>query len=841
MKYSIRLKLILLGVGCVLVSVAVMIGVSIWQTRVSSEKSISQVNELIDAEIEQIAVDVYNLIRSQDEAIQLQVVGGLNVLKYLIDHDGGLSLGEIDENWTVVNQITSESKQVQLPQLLLGENWLRKVTDPSVSVPAVDELMEQLDAKATIFQPLPDGSGILRVATNVTSVDGKRAIGTYIPAKNADGSDNVVVSTVMSGKQYQGVAFVVDAWYVTAYHPVMNSAGEVIAVLFVGIKQESVATLRNAIMQTEVGKSGYINIIGGAGAQQGVNIISRGGEQDGVSVWEDKDVNGKLIYQEIVNTSLALPPEQTATFKFQTSHDTSERVARVAYYTPWDWVIIVNGYQGDYQSFYDDLEKSQTQMVLMFLLFGLGLSIISFILVFFIARSMTNPIVNMTNTANQLAEGDIDQVITYRGNDEIGILADAFRKMIAYLKNMSSAANSLSNKDFSIDIAPQSERDTFGISFSQMVESLRETIGKVALSAESLDDAAVKLSRVAQEVNDATNQIASTIQQVAKGTQEQTSAVTRTASSVEQMTMAIEGVAKGAQEQSEAVSKAAEITDQISNTIEQVAGNAAAVTDATSISAESARKGAETVEHTLEGMQSIKAKVGISAEKVQEMGRRSAEIGEIVATIEDIASQTNLLALNAAIEAARAGEHGKGFAVVAEEVRKLAERSTLATKEIGNLVNGILSTVTEAVRAMEEGSNEVELGVESANLAGEALSEILTATEDVGRQAAMAAEASNRMRNASIDLVNAVNSVSAVVEENTASTEEMSANSSEVSQSIEQIASVSEENSAAVEEVSASAEQMSAQMGDVNKAVVSLTDMANNLKVIVAQFKFRKE
>jgi methyl-accepting chemotaxis protein len=240
-------------------------------------------------------------------------------------------------------------------------------------------------------------------------------------------------------------------------------------------------------------------------------------------------------------------------------------------------------------------------------------------------------------------------------------------------------------------------------------------------------------------------------------------------------------------------------------------------------------------------MNAIKAKVDLSALKVQEMGKRSDQIGEIVTTIEDIASQTNLLALNAAIEAARAGEAGKGFAVVADEVRKLAERASAATREIGDLIKGIQRTVAEAVSAMDEGAKEVEGGVLKAGKAGEALDAILQASEAVNYQAEQAAAASEQMSASANELVTAVDSVSAVVEENTASTEQMAAGSTEVTQAIENIASISEENSAAVEEVSASTEEMSAQVQEVTASAAELARLAQVLKDVVAQFKLTSE
>jgi len=226
------------------------------------------------------------------------------------------------------------------------------------------------------------------------------------------------------------------------------------------------------------------------------------------------------------------------------------------------------------------------------------------------------------------------------------------------------------------------------------------------------------------------------------------------------------------------VSQAATVataSEEMSATSSDIANNCHQAANSSSHASEAAQSGADIVRETVDGMNRIAGKVRDSAEVVEKLGARSEQIGEIVGTIEDIADQTNLLALNAAIEAARAGEQGRGFAVVADEVRALAERTTRATREIGEMIKSIQSETKLAVKVMESGVGEVRDGIAGAARSGQALETILEQVNDVTAQINQIATAAEEQTATTREITNNILAISDTVQISNKGTQEISA------------------------------------------------------------------
>ena len=281
-------------------------------------------------------------------------------------------------------------------------------------------------------------------------------------------------------------------------------------------------------------------------------------------------------------------------------------------------------------------------------------------------------------------------------------------------------------------------------------------------------------------------------EQVAASSEELTASAEQSAQAVTQVAGAVTDIAHGAEKQLQAVGETSAVVEQMSASIQQVAATANQVAEHSFQAAERAKDGDKSVEKAVSQMAYIEQTVNHSAQVVAKLGERSKEIGQIVDAISGIAGQTNLLALNAAIEAARAGEQGRGFAVVAEEVRKLAEQSQEAAKQIAGLISEIQGDTDKAVIAMKEGTQEVEVGSEVVTTAGQAFKEIVTLVTQVSEQVREISAAIQQMASGSQHIVNSVKSIDELSKAAAGEAQTVSAATEEQLASMEEIASSSE-------------------------------------------------
>jgi methyl-accepting chemotaxis protein len=404
--------------------------------------------------------------------------------------------------------------------------------------------------------------------------------------------------------------------------------------------------------------------------------------------------------------------------------------------------------------------------------------------------------------------------IESRSSDEIGRTIDVSNRLLEKLKSTMRSYETARN-------------------------GLAETMVQVKAAAEALARASDQLNSAATQSGNASGQVAQTIGQVAAGAGDQARAASRTSTASQDLTEIIERVGEGAASTQIRVQDAAQALSATTRAVNQAMQDSEQLAPLNERVNSALVAGTMAVDETAVGMLRIKTSVEATAARVTDLGSKGDEIGAIVETIDDIAGQTNLLALNAAIEAARAGEQGKGFAVVADEVRRLAERSSLATKEIAELIGQVQAGTKAAVDAMKAGAVEVQNGAELAEQAAGALKEIRDAADarNVVLDEMMAAVV--EIRSLSADVVRATDGISEIAAETNEAACQMGSAADTVGQSVESIAAISEENSAAAEEVSAATEQMSAQAEQVVASAAALAEMAQGLDELVARFRLQ--
>ena len=375
---------------------------------------------------------------------------------------------------------------------------------------------------------------------------------------------------------------------------------------------------------------------------------------------------------------------------------------------------------------------------------GAGVALLGIICLWFFAGSLTRPLIRAKNYAEGVAAGDFSGELVVNQQDEIGVLANSLRTMVANLQAMIAEAHAKGEE------AQKAMKEAQ----AAMQEAHAAKAQAERAKAEGMLHAAGQLEGVVEIVTAASQQLSSQIEQSSRGADEQSGRVRETATAMEEMNA----------------------------TVLEVARNAQQAADASTQTKQKALEGSNIVSDAVKGIETVRDQSLAIKEDMNALGKQAEGIGQIMNVIADIADQTNLLALNAAIEAARAGDAGRGFAVVADEVRKLAEKTMAATQEVGQAIRDIQDGTRKNIANVDKAAVTIESATDLSVRSGEALSQIFNLVEQVNDQVQSIATASEQQSAASEEINKSVEQVSAISAETAQAMEQASSAVSELAQ-----------------------------------------------------------
>ncbi|OGW27115.1 MAG: hypothetical protein A2X59_04615 [Nitrospirae bacterium GWC2_42_7] len=459
----------------------------------------------------------------------------------------------------------------------------------------------------------------------------------------------------------------------------------------------------------------------------------------------------------------------------------------------------------------------------------------SLVLWLMIRKMVITPIKNLEDAAQQLSEGDMSFKLKITSQDEIGRLSRAIQDSLMSISDMLFRVKEVSTRVSHVadDVEKESRKVVEGtILETESITNISSSIEEMNASISEIADGTDGLAASAEETAASMEEMVTSITQITVSTQDLSSAVDSTSTSLEQLSATIKEVAVNTAEMTVAAEETRSAINEISTStreVERSAKESSALSE--KVKNDAITFGMVSVEKTIEGMKDIKATVEKTADYIIKLGGRSEEIGKILNVIDDITEQTTLLALNAAILAAQAGEHGKGFSVVADEIKQLAERTSLSTQEIAALIQSVQQEVADAVEAMEGGLMSVETGFKVTNEAADTLRKIVESSIKSSEMALTIERSTTQQAKATLFVAEAMEKVLKIVGQISRATTEQSKGIQHILHATEKISDVSKHLKTATNEQSLNSKQISQSIELVSDKSQQISRAINEQKI----------
>lgn len=414
MKLNIQTKIVGLTVLSSLALIMVSLIVFYFVSRNMSDHLSSNMIETSHKNLETLTKNVYQSCQVADEVLNSLLWKKYKEALSKISQNGNINLSSEKVEWQIINQFTKQQSTTILPKLNLGNTWFGQNKSFSVYQPIVDDLAEK-NYTITIFQRINEQGDMLRVATNVKLDNNDRAIGTFIPAFNQDGSKSSIISNILNSESFQGNAFVVNDYYQSLYQPLKDKNGYVIGMIYTGVSLNAASQLRESILNTVVGKSGYVYVLGGSGLRKGYYIISKNGERDNEKILDVKDANNELIIQKIINQAVNNTEGDVSFIEYSWKNsgdiEAKPKIVGITYFKPFDWVIGAG-------TNLEEIEESSTivktgfQDIFMYVaLTSLIALIVVIIISTIVSRKISYPITKSALIMKDISEGKITNAL----------------------------------------------------------------------------------------------------------------------------------------------------------------------------------------------------------------------------------------------------------------------------------------------------------------------------------------------------------------------------------------------------------------------------------------------